>query len=226
MLIVFVRAFILYITVVITMRIMGKRQIGQLQPFELVIAVLIAELASIPIADTDIPLVNGIVAILTLLVSQVAISYMTLKNNKARSIICGAPSIVIENGRIVEQELKRLRYNINDLIEQLRLKNFANIADVEFAILETDGQLSVIPKSTKRPVITQDLHLTTQYEGLPITLIIDGQILEDNLKKINQNKEWLIQQINTMGYNNPSQVLLASIDSSGKMLVQRKQGRG
>lgn len=225
MLIVFIRALLLYITVVVVMRIMGKRQIGQLQPFELVIAVLIAELAGIPMEDTNIPLVNGIVAILTLLVSQIFLSYITLKNNKARRIVCGTPSVLIENGRIVEEELRKLRYNINDLIEQLRLKNFPNIADVEFAILETDGQLSVIPKSDKRPVVTGDLHIQAEYEGLPVTLVVDGHILDENLKKLKLNKDWLFQQLQGMGYSSPSEVLVANIDSNGKMFVQGKQGR-
>jgi uncharacterized membrane protein YcaP (DUF421 family) len=225
MLIVFVRALLLYTVVVITMRIMGKRQIGQLQPFELVIAVLIAELVGIPMSDTDIPLINGIVAVLTLLISQVALSYVTLKSNRARGIVCGTPSILIENGRVVEQELRRLRYNMNDLIEQLRLKNFANIADVEYAILETDGQLSVIPKSAKRPVITEDLHIPVEYEGLPLTLIIDGQIIDKNLNKLDKDEGWLQEQLKLMGFSNHSQILFASIDSNGNLFVQKKMGR-
>ncbi len=225
MLISFIRTLILYISVVITMRIMGKTQIGQLQPFELVLAVLIADLASVPMADVGIPLVHGLIPILALLMSQMAISYITLKSNRARKIVCGAPSILVENGRLVENELKRLRYNVNDLLEQLRLKNFPNINDVEFAILETDGQLSVIPKSTRRPVITQDLHVPTEYEGLPVTLVVDGHILEKDLAKIGQDKEWLLQQLKSLGYQHPSQVLLAVIDSNGKIFAQRKQGR-
>ncbi|MBA1334904.1 MAG: hypothetical protein HPY66_0525 [Firmicutes bacterium] len=224
MLIVFIRALILYTIVVITMRIMGKRQIGQLQPFELVIAVLIAELAGIPMSDTDIPLINGVVAILTLLISQVFLSYITLKSNRARKVVCGAPSILIENGKIAEKELRRLRYNINDLIEQLRLKNYANISDVEYAILETDGQLSVIPKSSKRPVITEDLHIAAEYEGLPLSLVIDGRVIDKNLHALGKDREWLVQQVQAMGFGSCKEILFASLDSSGNLFTQRKTG--
>jgi uncharacterized membrane protein YcaP (DUF421 family) len=120
LLIVFIRALLLYFTVVVVMRVMGKRQIGQLQPFELVIVVLIAELAGVPIGDTDLPLSNGIVGILTLMLAQLVLSYITLKSNKARRIICGTPTVLIDKGRIMEDEMRRSRYNINDLIEQLR----------------------------------------------------------------------------------------------------------
>lgn len=225
MLIVFIRSLLLYAVLAITIRIMGKRQIGQLQPFEFVIAVLIAELAGIPMSDTDIPLANGLVAILTLMVSQVALAYITLKSNKARGIVCGTPSILIERGKIMENEMRRSRYNINDLIEQLRLNGYPNIADVDFAILETDGQLSVIPKTSKRPITTEDLNIKPEYEGLPLSIVLDGHVLKNDLKKLGLTEEWLLDQLKTAGYDNPSQVLYANIDSTGKLFVQGKQKR-
>jgi len=150
-LIIVVRTLILYILVVIIMRIMGKRQIGQLQPFELVIAIMISELAAVPMQDKRIPLINGIIPILTLLFAQITFSFIGLKSTRARAIICGRPSILIQNGKINEAELRKEMYSVNDLLEQLRIKNIYNIADVEFALLETNGQLSVIPKSQKGP---------------------------------------------------------------------------
>lgn len=223
MLIVFVRSLLLYAVLAITIRIMGKRQIGQLQPFEFVIAVLIAELAGIPMSDTDIPLANGLVAILTLMISQVTLAYITLKSNRARGIICGTPSILIEKGKIMEKEMRRLRYNINDLIEQLRLKGYPNIADVDFAILETDGQLSVIPKPAKRPVVAEDLNITSRYEGLPLSVVLDGHILKNDLKKLGLTEEWLIEQLKRAGFQDTSQVLFACIDDSGQLFIQGKQ---
>jgi uncharacterized membrane protein YcaP (DUF421 family) len=225
LLIVFVRSLLLYTVLAITIRIMGKRQLGQLQPFEFVIAVLIAELAGIPMSDTDIPLANGLVAILTLMVSQVALAYITLKSTKARGIICGTPSILIEKGRIKEEEMRRLRYNINDLIEQLRLNGYPNIADVDYAILETDGQLSILPKPGKRPVIAEDLGITPEYEGLPLSIIMDGRLLRNDLKKLDLTEEWLLGQLHSAGYHDVSQVLFASIDDSGKLFIQEKQKR-
>jgi uncharacterized membrane protein YcaP (DUF421 family) len=225
LLIVFVRSLLLYTVLAITIRIMGKRQLGQLQPFEFVIAVLIAELAGIPMSDTDIPLANGLVAILTLMVSQVALAYITLKSTKARGIICGTPSILIEKGRIKEEEMRRLRYNINDLIEQLRLNGYPNIADVDYAILETDGQLSILPKPGKRPVIAEDLGITPEYEGLPLSIIMDGRLLRNDLKKLDLTEEWLLGQLHSAGYHDVSQVLFASIDDNGKLFIQGKQQR-
>ncbi|WP_418792009.1 YetF domain-containing protein [Phosphitispora sp. TUW77] len=226
MLVILVRTLILYIFVVIALRIMGKRQIGQLQPFELVVTLMLSELAAIPMESPGIPLINGITPILTLIAAQVILSYISLKSDRARAVICGTPSVLIENGKIVESELKRLRYNLSDLLEQLRAKDVPNISDVEFAILETSGQLSVIEKSQKRPVMPEDLNLSTKYEGLPFTLIMDGQVLHKNLKKINLNIEWLYQQLANLGIENPSDVLFACLDTEGKLFYQLKSGKG
>ena len=205
------------------MRIMGKRQIGQLQPFELVIAIMISELASVPMQNTGIPLINGIIPILTLLVAQITMSFISLKSTKARGVICGKPSILIENGRINEKELRKEMYTINDLLEQLRIKNFQNIADVEFAILETNGQLSVIPKPQKRPVCPEDLNIPTKNEGLPIALIIDGEINYENLAKANHDVYWLKTELNKFGIRNLKDVLFASLDSNGNLFYQERQ---
>lgn len=204
------------------MRIMGKRQIGQLQPFELVIAILIADLAAVPMQNTGIPLINGVVPIITLLLAQVSISFITLKSEKARAIICGTPNIVIENGKIREDELKRMRFDLNDLIEQLRSKNVYNISDVEFAIMETTGHLSVIVKSQKRPVTPEDMQLETQYEGIPLTLILDGRINHKNLSLARLNVSWLMEQISLFGYDRIEQIFFASLDTQGKLFLQAK----
>lgn len=222
MLISLVRTLILYGFVVIFMRIMGKRQIGQLQPFELVVTLMLSELAAIPMQNSGIPLVNGIVPILTLVVAQIVLSYISLKSERARGIICGTPSVLIENGKIVEPELERLRYNLSDLLEQLRAKNVPNISDVEFAILETSGQLSVIPKSDKRPVIPEDLRLRPEYEGIPYTIIMDGHVIHKNLTRMNLDIPWLESELNKHGIDNPKKVFFASVDSQGRLYYQRK----
>jgi uncharacterized membrane protein YcaP (DUF421 family) len=225
MLILPVRTLILYLLVVLIIRVMGKHQIGQLQPFELVITILISELAAIPMQDTEIPLLNGIIPILTLLFIQVSLSLFSLKSPFVRKIICGGPSILIENGRINEMELIRLRYNLNDLLEQLRLKNIPNIADIEYAILETSGKLSVIPKSQKRPVIPADLKITTDYEGIPVLLIVDGELQRKNMKKFNLTENWLLTELEKDNLHSWSEVFLASLDSSGNIFLQPKNRR-
>jgi len=225
-LVVFARTLILYAVVVIVMRIMGKRQIGQLQPFELVVAILISELAAVPMQNTGIPLVNGIIPILTLLMAQIAISVISLKSTKARAIICGKPAILIENGKIREDEIRREMYTLTDLLEQLRIKNIPNIADVEFAILETNGQLSVIPKSQKRPVTPEDMKIPTKYEGLPLTLIVDGEVSDVNLGKAGLDRNWLKTELSKFEINNFEDVLFASLDTSGNLYYQQKCRKG
>lgn len=222
MLIILVRTLILYFSVIVIMRIMGKQQIGQLQPFELVIALMISELAAIPMENPGIPLINGLTPILTLMVAQIMLSYLSLKSERARAFICGTPSVLIENGRIIEKELKESRYNLSDLLEELRVKNVPNISDVEFAILETNGNLSVIPKSQKRPVTPEDMNLSTRYEGLPNILISDGHVMHRTLKSLNLEMNWLTEQLKSQGLNSPKEVFLASLDTQGKLYIQKK----
>ncbi|WP_347488427.1 DUF421 domain-containing protein [Desulfoscipio sp. XC116] len=222
MLLIIIRTLILYIAVVTVMRIMGKREIGQLQPFELVVALMIADLAAIPMQNTGIPLLSGIIPIIILMTAQVTLSYVSMKSLKARGVICGKPSVVVANGKLVEAELRYLRYNVNDLLEQLRAKSYPNLADVEFAILETNGQLSVIPKSQKRALQPEDLQIKTLYEGMPLTLIIDGQLNEQNLRKVNLTREWLITELRKFGINDFKKVFFASLDTAGKLFYQLK----
>lgn len=226
MLLIIIRTLILYLAVVVVMRIMGKQQIGQLQPFELVLALMIADLAAIPMQDTGIPLLSGIIPIIVLMTAQVALSFISMKSIKARNIICGCPSVVVANGKLVESELRYLRYNIHDLLEQLRTKNYPNLADVEFAILETNGELSVIPKSQKRALQPDDLNINTQYEGMPLTLIIDGQLNEKNLRKVNLTKDWLREELLKFGIDDFRKVFFASLDTAGKLFYQLKTKSG
>lgn len=220
MLVVFVRALVLYIIVVITMRVMGKRQIGQLQPFELAIAIMISELAAVPMQNTGIPLVSGIIPILTLLAAQLIISLLSFKSIRARAVICGKPSILIEKGIINEAELRKQLYSLNDLLEQLRINNYPNLADVEYAILETNGQISVIPKSQKRCLTPQDMDIKTDYEGLTIDVIIDGHIMHKNLQIAGKDLEWLNHELRAQQFDGEHQILFGCVDSNGKLFCQ------
>lgn len=223
MLIIIFRTLILYLMVVIVMRIMGKTQIGQLQPFELVVALIISELASIPMENTEIPLLNGIIPILTLLFAQMTLAYLSLKSEKCRAIICGRPSILIEKGRINEKELKYLRMNINDLLEQLRVKNYPNIWDVDYAILETNGQLSVIPKGTNRPIITRDLDIKAHDSGLPITLVMDGTVIEHNLRQAKITQDELLEKLKEEGIESLKDLFFVSLDQEQNLIWQKKE---
>lgn len=221
MLITFIRAIILYIIVLVVMRLMGKREIGQLQPFELAISIMIADLASIPMTELGIPISNGIIPILGLLVMHLIISVLNIKSIKAREIICGRPAILIYRGRIDEKVLQKERFTINELQERLRGDNIFNISDVEYAILETNGQVTVIPKPNKRNVVTEDLNINAEYEGIPYDLVIDGKIMYDNLKTLGKDEIWLQRQLK--GFKtNVKDVLIATLDGRGQIFCQKK----
>ncbi len=222
MLIVIIRTFLLYTTVILVIRIMGKRQIGELQPFELAITIMVSALAAIPMQDIGIPLLYSIIPIALLLGFQEILSYINLKSPRARKIICGEPSIIIENGEFKVREFKRLKVNINDILEQLRIKGYNTIEDIEYAIMETSGDISVIPKSQKRPVQPEDLDIDTEYEGLPFSLIIDGVVLKDNLKAMNLDTEWLNNTLSQFNINKPSEVFYAAINTQGNLIYQEK----
>lgn len=222
MFIVMIRTIILYSLVVLMMRLMGKRQIGQLQPFELVIAIMVSDLASIPMQDTRIPLLDGIIPIITLLILQILVSLLQLKSEIARKLICGKPTIVINNGKIDIKALSDQRLNINDLMEELRLGGFYNIEDIEYAILETSGQLSIIPKTELTALTKKDMNIKCSQDKIPITLILDGKINHHNLTIANKNISWLKTQLKQNKISSPKDVLIALIDSKEKFFVQKR----
>ena len=222
MLITFVRSIILYIIVLLVMRMMGKREIGQLQPFELVISIMIADLASIPMSDLGIPIFNGIVPILGLLAMHMIISFLNLKSIKFRSLTCGKPRILIYRGKIDEKALINERFTLNELQERLRNSNIFNLADVEYAILETNGNISVIQKPEKRNVIPEDLGISPEYEGIPYELVLDGKIMYDNLQKLGKDYKWLAKQVEKFK-TTPERCLIVTIDGKGNFFCQEKE---
>ncbi len=222
MLIVFVRTIILYILIVTLMRIMGKRQIGQLQASELVVSLIIADLAAIPMGNVGIPLLAGIIPILTLFIAEAILSYVALKSQFARRILSGKPSIIVAKGKIIEKELNKQRFSVDDLIEQLRIKNISSIEDVEYAILETGGDLSVILKTPKKPVIREDLKVNAKYEGLPTTIVIDGALIKENLSIAGINENWLQKQLRNNKISSKKDILFAFITSDKTFKYQLK----
>lgn len=221
MLITFFRSIVLYIIVLIVMRLMGKREIGQLQPFELAISIMIADLATIPMTETGIPIFNGIIPILGLLLMHILISMINLKSLKAREIICGKPRILIYRGKIDAKALKKERFTINELQEKLRGNNIVNLGDIEYAILETSGEVTIIQKPEKRGSIPEDFNIKPEYEGIPYDLVIDGKVMEQNLKKIGKNYNWLKKQVEKFGIK-PEEALVVTIDGKGQIFCQKK----
>ena len=222
MLITFFRAIVLYIIVLVVMRLMGQREIGQLQPFELAISIMIADLASIPMTEIGIPITNGIIPILGLLIMHLIISIINMKSIKAREIICGKPRILIYRGKIDEKALIKERFTINELEERLRGNNIMNLGDIEYAILETSGQVTVIPKPEKRNVIAEDLNITPEYEGIPYDLVVDGKVMNKNLKKIGKDYNWLKKEVRKFNMN-PEEALIVTYDGKGQIFCQKKE---
>ena len=222
MLLIFVRAIILYILVLVVMRFMGKREIGQLQPFELAISIMIADLATIPMAEPGIPITNGIIPILGLLIMHLTISIINIKSIKLREIICGKPSILICHGKIDEKNMKKERFTINELEERLRGNNVFSIADVEYAILETSGQISVILKPNKRNPTLEDLNINSRYEGIAYDLVVDGKVMKENLEKLDKDYNWLEKELYKYEMK-PEETLIATIDGKGEFFCQKKE---
>lgn len=238
---------LMYFLIFLSMRIMGKREIGKLSLFDLTISILIAEIAVFVIEDIKRPLYDGLVPMATLVLTQVILAHFSLKSRKLRLLIDGKPSILIANGKIQRSEMRKLRYNIDDLLLQLRGQNIANPADVEFAILEPTGQLTVIEKNKDVSASEPDgqegasgrneeggtrnapgRHLKMEkvrYEGLPVPLIMDGKVQDDNLEMIGKNRFWLRNQIREQGVSDFRDVFLCTVDHKGKVYVDRNSGR-
>ena len=204
----------------VTMCLMGKKADAQ-RTLELVIAA-IAELAVIPMQDRY-PLINGVIAIITLLFVQVSFSVLSLKFLWFRSVLDGRYSVIIANGVIQEAEMRKARYNLDELLEQLRLNSVFNLEDVEFAVLETSGDLSVLLKSQARPVTPKDLQLETGYEGLPLVLILDGKVMHGELEKAQLGEGWLRTELEKRGVKDPGEVLIATLSTTGRLFVQLKE---
>ena len=221
MLVLFIRSILIYIIVLLVMRLMGKREIGQLQPFELAIAIMIADLAATPIANSGIPLTNGIIPILGLLVMHLLISIGNMKSLKVRELVCGKPSILIYRGKLDETALRKERFTINELQERLRENNIMNLGDVEYAILETSGQINIIQKPNKRNTTPEDFGIEPEYEGISYDLVIDGKVMYDNLKILGKDYKWLKSQVRKFGYA-PEEALIVTIDGKGQFFSQKK----
>jgi uncharacterized membrane protein YcaP (DUF421 family) len=199
MLITIIRTLILYLLIVVALRVMGKRQIGELQPGELVVAILISDLAAVPMGDPGIPLFYGIIPIFTLVIAEMVLSYICLKNEKIRSIVSGRPSVIMLRGIVDEKEMRKLRFNLSDLTEELRQQGYLDISQIDTAILETNGTLTLVPKSRYKAPDCGDMNLKPEQDELPFILISDGKLNEDNLKKSGFDMKWLTSQINVQG---------------------------
>jgi uncharacterized membrane protein YcaP (DUF421 family) len=220
--IVIFRTIILYTIVVASLRMMGKRQLGEMSPSELVIAIVISELVAIPMQDLNSPLINGIIPILTLLSLEIMLSVFSLKSPRFRRILSGQPCILIERGKVMQQSLKRTRLTIQELTEELRQQGYSDFSTVQYAIIESNGRLSVLPFPAHAPATAQDLGVTPPEMGLPIPLISDGAVVPENLALRGVDRKWLDKRLKEQGLQ-LSDVFLLTADESKKLYWARKE---
>jgi len=221
---VIIKTAFLYFFAMLVIRLMGKRQAGELQPFELIIAVMIAEVAATPMDGPGVPITYGIVPVVVLLVLHNVIAYISVKSDKLRAFFSGKPSIVIHKGIICREELKKLSYNLNDLIEQLRNKDVINISDVHYAVLETNGELSVMLKPEKRALTTEDMNIVPQNPGFCYDVILDGKLKPKNLARLGFTENQLAHILKNHNFKRVSDVFLAMADETGSVLFQDYRG--
>lgn len=226
MFVVLIRTIVLYLFIIVGIRLLGKHQIGQLEPSELVLTLIIADLASVPMQDNGIPLLSGLIPIMVLLALSSILSALCTKSIRFRALLCGKPSIVVENGQVMEAELRKNRLTIDELLEELRIQGYADFKSVKFALLETSGQLSVLPFAADKPVTAAQMGVSTQETGLPVVLISDGRLLEHNLKGAGYEHNWLEKQLAAHGLHSPRQAFLLTVDEGGgTCCVPKREGK-
>ena len=219
-----IRTAILYLLLIVGLRLTGKRQIGELEPIELVLAMLLSDLSSVPMQDFAIPLVNGVVPIVTLLCLSTLLSHASLRSVRLRRIICGEPTLIISDGRVLQSAMRRNRLTLDELLEELRGQGVHDLRTVKHAVLETSGKLSVLLYPEHQPATPGQLGLDVEDEvDLPTVIINDGRVLRDNLQRCGLDEKWLAAQLQSCRAAAASEVFLLSVDPSGGVICLRKE---
>lgn len=219
-----VRCAIMYLIVILAVRLMGKRQIGELQPAELVITLLISELASMPIQDKRLPLLGAIIPIFALVSLELITSLIALKSVKIRTFLYGRPVILVYKGEFRQKAMREARVTIDDIMEVMRNVGVSTLSEVEYAVLETNGQLSIIQSESKRPICADDINLDVPPSaGLPHLLIVDGKMMSVNMRACNVNEEWVMNVLLKYEIDSPKDVFILMIDDIGKVFLVPKQ---
>ena len=218
------RTVILYFLIMTGLRLMGKRQIGELEPSELVLTMMISDLATVPMQDFGIPLLAGVIPILILLSLTLLMSQLSLLNLRFRALMCGTPAILIRNGKLQQAAMRKNRYTLDELLEQLRGQGYVSVDEVRWAVLENSGQLSILPWARQRPPTAEELGLTPEEDELPFILINDGRIVRRNLARSGRNEAWLQKELRRTGHS-AGEIFLLTVDGSGKVLCIPKEAK-
>lgn len=220
----FVRTVILYLLIMLGLRLMGKRQIGELEPGELVLTMMISDLATVPMQDFGIPLLAGIVPILTLLALSMLVSQLSLCSIRFRDLLCGTPVILIENGVLQQEAMRKNRYTLDELLEELRGQGLSKIQEVKYAILENSGHLSILPWAKQQPPTVSQLGLELEDDvTLPVVLINDGRVLRRSLTACGKDMDWLERVLEQQGVASSGQVFLLTLDDTGQIDCIKKE---
>lgn len=222
--IVIARTVIVYVALLVIMRVLGKRQLGEMELSEFVVAALIADLAAHPLQDIGIPMINGLVPIIVLFCGEVFISGISLKNIRVRRILFGTPSILIHEGKIDQVQMRKNRFTIDELTQELRSQGITDISKIEYAILETDGQLNIIMYASEMPVTPAQLGINAPSHGFPVIVIEDGRVLTQNLHALGLEEKWLDKQIKAHGAGSARDVFLMTVNASREIYFARKEG--
>lgn len=218
MLIVFIRAIVLYAVIIISIRLMGKRQLGELQPSELVVTIMLSNIATLPVEDINIPMTAGIVPVFTIVCLDVIISYVSLRSRKARKIVSGSAKIIISDGVIDQKVLKELRFSPDDLMASLRGAGYFDIEDVQFAIVETTGKISVCPKKTSQPPDCLAVNVKAENEDPPVMVIMNGEVSAAALSYIGKTEEWLRSKLGSKGLSQ-QEVYIMTAQKNGSCTI-------
>lgn len=217
------RTVVLYLLIILGIRLMGKRQVGELEPSELVFTLLIADLAAVPMQDFGIPLSRGVIPIVTLLCVTLLLSILTMRSIRFRAILCGRPSIVVQDGKVCQREMAKNRFTLDELSEELRIQGYSDISKVKYAILETNGQLTVLLNAAEQPVTAAQMGLEPKEPGLPTLIISDGRLLEANLKRRGLDDKWLEKQLAHNHVRRVKDVFVLSVDEQGTVFFAKKE---
>ena len=220
----FFRTVILYTVLIVGLRLTGKRQIGELEPNELVLTMLLSDLAAVPMQDFGIPLINGLLPITVILCLSVLMSQLSLRSVRFRSLVCGEPTVIIRHGRIQQQAMGRNRLTVDELMEELRCQGVTDLTTVKYAVLETSGQLSVLLYPKDQPLTPQQAGVTvTDDLFLPRVIINDGRLLHQNLRKAGYEEKWLVKQLKKAGTSDTRNVFLLTVDEAGSVVCILKE---
>lgn len=224
MMIALIRTLILYFLIMVGLRLMGKRQIGSLEPSELVLTMMLSDLATVPMQDFGIPLLSGVIPIITLMSISMLLSEASLRSLRLRAWMCGTPSVLISQGVLQQESMRKNRYTLDELLEELRTQGYSGVADVKYAVLENSGQLSVLPWGKDQPPTVSQLSMDlADPVTLPVVLIDDGRVMEGHLRRCGYDRQWLTLQLRREGAQSAKEVFLFTVDEQGKTLCVKKE---